>query len=100
MNYRNHTIEPDHVGYRYYNNFEGIDCDWSGDGWRSFVKSASSIQDAKEQIDDKIFEATSYEVIMHKGTRDERSYPFLWLEDASKFCKLWGASLENKFDSI
>lgn len=64
MNYKGYIIEEEkepwalHFGinYRFYPE-GGIDCDWTGDSWKSNVRSASDIEDAKEQIDEIILES-------------------------------------------
>jgi hypothetical protein len=54
--YKGYTIEKQDYGYGFYLTESGVDCYYDGDGWRSNVQYASSIDDAKEQIDDIIEE--------------------------------------------
>lgn len=56
MEYRGYTIEPDFVGYKFWKTSQGIDCEWTGDSWKSNVHHASSIESAKDEIDDIIYE--------------------------------------------
>lgn len=61
MQYRGYTIEPSScMGYDFFPTDEGRDedYDWTGDGYRNCgnVGHASSIEGAKAEIDDKIFE--------------------------------------------
>lgn len=58
MNYKGFTIEPitgRPIGMmQWYEIAAGIDCDWTGDGWSTNVRTATSVEDAIEQIDEEI----------------------------------------------
>lgn len=54
--YKGYTIEKAYYGYDFYKTEEGVDCDYDGDSWRTNVKNASSLENAKAEIDDIIYE--------------------------------------------
>lgn len=58
MTYKGFTIEQIPGGpigmMQWYDTEAGIDCDWTGDGWHTNVRTASSTEDAIEQIDEEI----------------------------------------------
>ncbi len=56
MQYRGYTIEKAYHGYDFYKTSQGVDCEWTGDSWKSNVSWANSIDDAKQEIDDIIYE--------------------------------------------
>lgn len=56
IQYEGYTIQPAWIGFDFFKTDEGIDCWNDGDGWKSNVKHASSIENAKAEIDDIIYE--------------------------------------------
>lgn len=95
IQYRGWTIEPStaypYGGWEFYPTDEGRneDAEWDGDSWRDCgnVKFASSLDDAKDQIWEKVMEKIPpHEVILHG-----RSYYFNWVEDAISFAVQWNA---------
>lgn len=98
--YKGYIIEPTsngcpYGGYDYYPAAEGRndDADCSGDPaeyhYYGNVGFESSIENAKDAIDEKIMESIPWHVVTLHG----RQYPFPWIEDAIRFANLWGAEL-------
>lgn len=63
IEYKGYSIEPDYVGYKFWKTSEGIDCSNDGDGWKSNVSHSKSVEDAKADIDDLIYETSEPETI-------------------------------------
>jgi len=93
IQYRGYTIEKSFRGYDFYPTEQGRDDDYDLDGedykYCGNVRHASTIEEAKDAIDEKIIEAKPYHIVKLNG----RDYPFPWLEDARKFASLWNADL-------
>lgn len=98
MEYRGYTIEPDYVGYCFWTG--DVDCEYDGERWKSNVRGAGSIREAKQLIDDIYFEGREYKVKNEKWTHPIHSFD--WLSDALRFIKDFGGELECRyqFDSI
>lgn len=94
--YRGYVIEPTSNGcpfggYDFYPAAEGKndDADFDGEDFKycGNVGFASSIEDAKDQIFEKIMMAMP----QHKVVLNGRDYYFDWIEEAVKFFNLWNA---------
>lgn len=120
IKYRSYTIEEDYRNpysskpeYMFYPTAEGIDHDADCDGesyyYTGNCKWASSIEDAKSEIDDLIAEHTTFLVHRHTAVSDTIT-KFYTLQDALDFCKKVGENAANikhyfkgfemEFDSI
>lgn len=97
--YRGYTIEPTssacpYGGYDYYPTEEGRDedIDWNGNPCGN-VKYAASTEEAKDEIDDLIYEKM-HVVVMNEGDPVyEHRYEFEDLENAIGFATMWGGNL-------
>lgn len=94
--YRGYIIEPTsngcpYGGYDFYPASEGRndDADYDGESYHytGNVGFASSIDDAKDQIFEKIMTSTQD----HKVVMNGRPYYFPWIDDAIKFAVKWNA---------
>lgn len=79
MTYRGYTIEESEHLYKpcfdFYPTAEGIDCDFDGERYRSNVKSADTLEEAKSEIDEILgevepvkatFTANTGRLLLHK----------------------------------
>lgn len=93
--YRGYSIEPWYQGVLYYKQSE-LD--------EHCGSTASSVQQAKREIDDKIFEATQpyrVETIIHLGGfRLLNITKFNWLSEAVQFASKFNGKLLTEFDAI
>jgi hypothetical protein len=100
VEYRGYTIENSLCPYAYalhfYKTEAGIDCEFDGESWSSNVISASSVQDAKEQIDDLIFESAEWNVKVPQA----QPIKFQWLKDAIEYAVKLNAVEFNYFNAM
>lgn len=82
--YRGYTIEPcEHLykpAFMYYPTEQGIDAEYD-DGWKSNVRIAGTLEEAKDAIHEKVMTSLPN----HKVIVNGREYDFSWIEDAIKF---------------
>lgn len=98
MDYKGYYIRQIRYGFIFWRGGENdYDADFTGDSWRDNAIGAISIKDAKEQIDDIIFESTTWTV---KPKADSKEEVFTWLSEAITRAVSINAVEFNHFNAI
>jgi len=105
MDYRGYWISTGEYGeVRFWiGDEDNYDASYEEGRWVDNAHHADSIEDAKQQIDDLIFESTSYEVSTEEkvfGHTIEYTTFFQWLSEAVDFAVRNNGVLKNQFNAM